>query len=55
MRGNGGVCVWCRGPKEDIWVAVAGPLTHIPMCLFWYALVGLMVMGPFGVSGKARP
>lgn len=24
-----------KGPKADIWVALAGPLTHIPMCILW--------------------
>lgn len=27
------------GPKADMWVAVAGPLTHIPMVLVWWLLL----------------
>lgn len=42
-----------RGPKDDIWVSVAGPLTHIPMCILWYALLGLcLFMGIVPESGS---
>ena len=27
------------GPKADIWVAIAGPLTHVPMILIWICLL----------------
>lgn len=29
------------GPKADMWVAVAGPLTHAPMVAFWVSLVDI--------------
>eukprot|EP00775_Hariotina_reticulata_P003588 gene3588-3854_t len=28
-----------KGPKADIWVAVAGPLTHVPMTIFWLLML----------------
>lgn len=30
------------GPKGDLWVTLAGPLTHIPQAGVWYLLSGLM-------------
>lgn len=27
------------GPKADLWVAFAGPLTHVPMCLLWFFML----------------
>jgi len=30
-----------EGPKQDAWVALAGPATHIPMTIFWVILVAV--------------
>ena len=38
-----------KGPKEDLWVSFAGPLSHIPMGLMWYGIVALVVRGPFNI------
>ncbi|GFH15255.1 uncharacterized protein HaLaN_11450, partial [Haematococcus lacustris] len=29
------------GPKADMWVAIAGPLTHLPMTGFWLAMLAV--------------
>ncbi|GAB5036064.1 peptidase m50 [Nannochloropsis oceanica] len=38
-----------QGPKEDLWVSFAGPLTHVPMCAIWYGIVAAVVRGPFNI------
>jgi len=40
------------GPKADIWVAVAGPLTHIPMIGMW---VGFLSLATHNASGSWAP
>ncbi|WIA08768.1 hypothetical protein OEZ85_008191 [Tetradesmus obliquus] len=37
-----------KGPKADMWVAFAGPLTHIPMTAFW---VGLLIAATYIAYG----
>eukprot|EP00882_Tetradesmus_deserticola_P016313 GHRQ01017415.1.p4 GENE.GHRQ01017415.1~~GHRQ01017415.1.p4 ORF type:complete len:171 (+),score=30.14 GHRQ01017415.1:129-641(+) len=37
-----------KGPKADMWVAFAGPLTHIPMTAFW---VGILFAATFIAYG----
>lgn len=38
-----------KGPKEDLWVSFAGPLTHVPMGLFWYGIYAAVVRRPFNI------
>jgi len=38
-----------KGPKEDLWVSFAGPLTHVPMCAIWYGIAAAVVRGPFNI------
>ena len=41
------------GPKADIWVAFAGPLTHLPMVLLWLALLASATYAATGTAGVA--
>jgi len=40
------------GPKADMWVAVAGPLTHLPMVGFW---VGMLSLAQHAATGSWTP
>ena len=56
---NTGILLWPLGglafvghsssPRKDLWVAVAGPLTHLPQLAFWMAVeVGSFAAAGFG-------
>eukprot|EP00879_Flechtneria_rotunda_P033330 GHRR01036901.1.p1 GENE.GHRR01036901.1~~GHRR01036901.1.p1 ORF type:complete len:257 (+),score=33.10 GHRR01036901.1:855-1625(+) len=39
-----------KGPKADVWVAVAGPLTHVPMTAFWVLMLLVATYVAYGTT-----
>eukprot|EP00878_Enallax_costatus_P035949 GHUV01040207.1.p1 GENE.GHUV01040207.1~~GHUV01040207.1.p1 ORF type:complete len:240 (+),score=39.70 GHUV01040207.1:475-1194(+) len=39
-----------QGPKADMWVALAGPLTHVPMTIFWVCMLVAATYVAYGTT-----